>query len=247
MSTNNLHWDETHLPSRDPSEWNLKPEMFAHLDSLYLRCTQTSLSDAVQRKLVKIWCEIIPTLNVSSLTLATKTNQQLVDAACSLSKLSHLRIGWGGAKTLEPIANCQHLVSLEIGSTPSLSGLEAVQTLKSLKILKIENVKAAQDLSFVSSMHTLTELGICGSMWTDQKVDDLWPIAKLNNLETLHLIATRVLRDGLSPLHGMPNLKSLNASFYYSSVEFEALRSTTPSLVAGTPFDSEGISTWCNG
>ena len=64
MRDTRLHWDETHLASQNPSDWDLRPEMFNHLDSLYLRCTQTSLPDAAQRKLVKVWCELIPTLNV---------------------------------------------------------------------------------------------------------------------------------------------------------------------------------------
>jgi hypothetical protein len=245
MTDAHLHWDETHLTSTDPSEWDLRPELFSHLDSLYLRCTQTSLPDVAQRKLVKAWCEIIPTLNVTSLTLATRTNQQLVNAACQLSNLEFLRIGWGGAKTLAPIANCRRLTSLEIGSSPSLEGLSVLKSLKHLRKLKIENVKEAQDLSFVSGIGTLTDLGICGSMWTDQKVDTLRPVAKLHGLETLHLIATRILHDGLTPLHGMPNLKELNASFYYSASDFAALRSATPSLKSGTPFDSNGIETWC--
>ena len=247
MSDTHLHWDEPHLTSKAPSDWDLRPEMFSHLDSLYLRCTQTSLPDAAQRKLVKVWCELIPTLNVTSLTLATRTNQQLVNSACQLSNLEHLHIGWGGTKTLEPIANCRNLTSLEIDSTPSLTGLAVLGTLKNLRKLKIENVKDAQDLSFVSNIETLTEFGICGSMWTDQKVDSLWPVAKLQGLETLHLIATRILHDGLAPVHGMPNLKEVNTSFYYSVSEFAALRSATPSLRSGTPFDSNGIETWCKG
>lgn len=245
MSETYLHWDETHLLSHDPSDWDLRPELFSHIDSLHLRCTQTSLPDAAQRKLVKIWCDLIPNLNITSLCLATRTNQKLVDAACQLSKLNHLRIGWGGAKSLRSIADCRHLISLEIGSSPSLSDLDALKSLKSLRTLKIENVKAAQDLSFVSGINSLTEFGICGSMWTDQKVDSLWPLATLPRLETIHLIATRILNDGLTPLHGMPHLKSVNASFYYSASEFTALRSATPTLKSGTPFDSEGIEMWC--
>lgn len=245
MRDTHLHWDETHLASQNPSDWDLRPEMFSHLDSLYLRCTQTSLPDTAQRKLVKIWCELIPTLNVRSLTLATRTNQQLVNAACELSNLDHLHIGWGGAKTLEPIANCQNLTSLEIDSAPSLTGIDTLKSLKKLRKLKIENVKEAQDLSFIATIETLQDFGICGSMWTDQKVDSLWPVAKLHRLETLHLVATRILRDGLTPLHGMPNLKEINASFYYSASEFSMLRAATPSLKSGTPFDSAGIATWC--
>lgn len=245
MTDTHLHWDETHLNSASPYDWDLRPEKFAHLDSLYLRCTQTTLPDAAQRKLVKVWCEIIPQLNVTSLSLATRTNQNLVDAACQLSNLSHLHIGWGGTKTLEPVRNCRKLQSLEVDSTPSLTGLEVLTSLKSLRKLKIENVKAAQDLDFVSHIKTLTEFGICGSMWTDQKVNTLRPVAKLGNLETLHLIATRILRDELKPLHGMPNLRTVNASFFYPASEFAALRSATPSLTSGTPFDSDGIETWC--
>src|SRR5690606_11206223 len=118
----------------------------------------------------------------------------------------HLHIGWGGAKSLEPIANCRKLTSLGIDSTPSLTGLAVLRTLKNLRVLRLENIKEAQDLSFVSDIEGLTEFGICGSMWTDQKVDSLWPVAKLQQLETLHLMATRVLCDGLAPIHGMPKL-----------------------------------------
>lgn len=246
MSDTFLHWDETHLNSPDPADWDLRPEMFSHLDSLYLRCTQTRLPAANQQKLVNIWCDIIPTLNVTSLTLATRTNQKLVNATCQLSNLVNLRIGWGGTKTLDPIKNLHNLTSLEIDSTPSLTGLDTLRSLKNLRKLKIENVKEAQNLRFLSGMETLTDFGICGSMWTDQRVDSLWPVSNLHGLEVLHLIATRVLHDGLAPIHGMPNLKELNASFcYYSASELAALRSATPSLRSGTPFDSSGIETWC--
>ena len=160
MSESHLLWNERQLPSRDPKEWRLDAESFAHLDSLYLSCTQTSLPAAAQRKLVDRWCEIIPALNVTSLVLGTKTNQKLVDAAFRLSKLRHLEIGWGAEKSLLGIANCRELTSLKIRSTPALTGLAAITVLDKLEVLAIENVKEARTLN---SSRTCSRCGNSGS------------------------------------------------------------------------------------
>jgi hypothetical protein len=195
------------------------------------------LDTASQRKRrLKQWCDLLPGLNIRMLFFHA-IHQDLFDAAMQIKELEAVNTGYGRLKTMEAVVNCKSLKSIIIPSCPSLTGLAFLEKLPNLKMLDIENVREAQDLSFVSSMTTLEDFGINGSLWTNQKVNDLWPLAGLQNLQVLRLYSTRVLKDGLLPLHHLKKLVKLNCSLHYSTGEFKALRDALPSLQYGTPID----------
>ncbi len=240
-----LHWDSRELEGKSASAWGLTPERFANIEVLSLACTQTSLPATAQRKLVDAWCELLPRLKLKSLHFTTKATQSMLDAAARIEGLEHLHVKWSGARSAESLAHCGSLVRLEVGSSPSLCGLATLQRLENLKCLRLENIREARDLGFVRGLPALEELSVSGSMWTDQHVDDLWPLQELRELRTLYLIGTRIGRDGLTPLHALPRLETLMASFYFRASEFAALRAAVPTLKHGSPFESDLIAQYC--
>jgi hypothetical protein len=124
-----------------------------------------------------------------------------------------------------------------ITTCPSVTGLVFLKHLPNLRMLAIENVKEAQDLRFVGSLITIEDFSICGSLWTTQKVNNLWPLTELQNLQVLRLYSTRVLQDGLLPLHNLKNLVKILCDLNYSRAELKALREALPLLKYGTPID----------
>ncbi|MCL4561405.1 MAG: hypothetical protein M1281_12405 [Chloroflexi bacterium] len=194
---------------------------------------------ARRKKRLTQWCNTLPGLKIKMLRFHA-IHQDLFDAAIGIKGLEALWVGTGRLHTIETVANCKSLESLIISSCPSLKGLDYLKQLPNLKMLDIENVKEAQDLSFVSSIQTLEYFAICGSMWTIQKVNDLWPLVTLKNLQVLQMYTTRVLRDGLLPLHSLKLLAKFECSLYFSEKEFKALREALPLLKYGTPIDYVG-------
>jgi hypothetical protein len=185
---------------------------------------------------LKQWCDFLPGLKIRMLYFHA-IHQDLFDAATQIEGLEALSTGSGRLKTIESAANCKTLKSLVITSCPSVTGLVFLKQLPNLKMLAIENVREAQELNFVRSIISLEDFSICGSLWTIQKVYDLWPLTELQNLQVLRLYSTRVLKDGLLPLHQLKKLVKFECSLYYSAEDFKALRDALPLLKYGTPID----------
>jgi len=238
------YWRARHIAEAFPDSIS-SPEEYSGQETLCLRCTQLNASPTEQRKLVKSWCSVLPTLPVKTLMFNSKVNQALFDAATKINGLEALSTEWGSIKSIASIENCSSLIALNIGSNPSLTGLKKLAVLPKLRVLHIENVKEAHDLSFASKLTQLKELGINGSMWTDQKVDNLWPLKHLQQLEVLWLIGAKVVDDGLLPLHELKKLKKLQCSFDFRASEFEALRNAVPTLKYGSAFDYDAIKNFC--
>jgi hypothetical protein len=194
---------------------------------------------SIRSKRLKQWCQELPSLKIRMLKLHA-SHQYLLEAAAQIKGLEALSTGWGRLHTIEPVASCETLISLVIDSCPSLTGLSYLKSLHHLKMLSIDNVREAQDLRFISALQSLEDVSICGSIWTIQKVNDLWPLTELKNLQVLRLYSTKVLRDGLLPLHQLKKLVKFECSLYYSFEEFKALREALPSLKYGTPLEFNG-------
>lgn len=239
------YWGSRRVNGLLPARSIIHPDELTNAEVLSLACTQTSLPSAEQRKLVNSWCALLPDLQLKTLIFESKVTQSLFDAAVQIKGLEALYIKWSGIKSIASIADCKSLTALEVGSSPSLTGLHYLTQLPKLRILRIENIREANDLRFASDLMGLEELGIAGSMWSDQKIDSLWPLKDLKNLEFLWLIGARVLRDGLLPLHGMIRLTTLKCSFTFRASEFSALRAATPSLRFGSPFEDDLIALYC--
>jgi hypothetical protein len=241
------YWGSRRLSGQLPVKSITHPHELTDTEVLSLACTQTSLPAAAQRKLVKTWCSLLPQLQLKTLIFSSKVSQDLFDAATQIKGLNALDIKWSAVKSIASVADCKSLTVLDIGSSPSLTGLHYLTQLSQLRVLRVENVKEAQDLSFVSSLTNLEEFGVVGSMWTDQKIDSLWPLKDLQKLELLWLMGAKVLNDGLRPLHGLHRLTNLKCGFNFPASEFSALRAAVPSLQFGTPFEQGLIEQYCKG
>jgi hypothetical protein len=203
------------------------------LATAYARLDDTP---AIRKKRLKRWCQALPGLKIRMLKLHA-SHQDLIEAAAQIKGLEALSTGWGRLQTIEPVTHCETLKSLTIDSCPSLKGLHSLPLLRKLIMLSIDNVREAQDLNFVSSMKSLNELSICGTLWRIQKVNDLWPLVKLSELQVIKLYSTRVLKDSLLPLQQLKNLVKFECSLYYSTEELTALRQALPSLKYGTAIE----------
>ena len=243
----NGYWGARRLAGDFPETAVVRPEEFKGGDTLVLACTQTSLTASEQRKLVKAWCASLPQLELKTLVFTTKINQELFDAAVQIKGLGALSIKWSSIKSISPIADCASLGALNLGSSPSLTGLDRLQSLPRLRSLCIENVREAQDLAFVQGLPDLEEFGASGSMWEDLKIRNLWPLKEMHDLELLWLVGAKVLEDGLLPLHGLRSLTTLHCAYNFRGSEFAALRAATPSLRFGSPFEHEMIEQYCPG
>lgn len=210
-----------------------------------LACTQTGLAAAEQRKLVKAWCGLLPQLQLKTLIFSTKVNQELFDAATQVKGLDALDIKWSNIKSIASVTDCKSLTVLEIGSSPSLTGLMCLAQLPRLRVLHVENVKESQDLAFAASLTGLEEFGAAGGMWNDLKIESLWPLKDLQKLEILSLVSAKVLKDGFVPLYGLRRLTTLKCAYYFRASEFAALRAAVPSLRFGSPFEHELIKRYC--
>jgi hypothetical protein len=250
LSANELqngYWGSRQLAGDFPTTSVVRPDEFKGGDVLSLACTQTSLPAAEQRKLVKAWCTLLPQLQLKTLLFTSKVSQELFDAATQIERLHALSIKWSSIKSISSVTHCKSLTALDIGSSPSMKGLELLAQLPRLRSLCVENVKEAQSLSFAANLAGLEEFGASGSMWTDLKIDSLWPLEDMQNLELLWLTGVKVSRDGLLPLHGLRKLKTLHCAYTFRASEFSALRSAVPSLEFGSPFEPDLIAQYCRG
>jgi hypothetical protein len=241
------YWGSRRRAGSFPASSITHPDEFDGSDILSVACTQTSLPAAEQRKLVKAWCTLLPQLELKTLIFSSKVNQNLFDAATQIKGLSALSIKWSGIKSIASVTDCKSLAVLDIGSSPSLTDLNYLSQLTQLRSLLVENVKEAHDLSFAGTLVGLEEFGACGSMWTNLKIDNLWPLRGLQNLELLWLTSAKVLNDGLLPLHGLTRLTNLRCAFDFHASEFVALRAAVASLKFGSPFEHALIEQYCKG
>jgi hypothetical protein len=198
-----------------------QPAAYDGSDRLALSCTQTSLPQTAQRKLVKEWCNRLPTLsNVKFLWLTSRATQDLFDSACRMPALTGLWIKWSGIKAIDSIVNLQTLKYLRIGSSPSLTGLNLLGQLPGLLWLELANIREMQDLGFLEGLRTLKGMALEGdtNSLKTMTVKTLGPIKHLQSLEWLALRSFQV-RDG--SLRSIANLAALKWLFLNNKFSME--------------------------
>lgn len=202
-------------------------------DRLSLACTQTALSASEQKKLIRAWCKLLPTLeHVRYLWLSSRVPQDLFEAACSMPALEVLNIKWSGISSLSPLANLQTLKYLHVGSSPSATPLSVFGTMPNLLWLQLENVREAADLTFLRSCQQLRALAICGDSNSLKylKLSTLEPLRGLNHLEWLGLQTVTVDDESLSPIAALPSLKYLHISNKFKMEEVAAIAGALPNV-----------------
>ena len=151
--------DTTPKPVVDPRD--LRPS-----DRLCVAATQTGLSSAQQKVLVKQWCDLLPTLgDVRRLWLSSKVPQALFEAACRMPALEGLWIKWSAIDSIASIANLPHLRYFHLGSSTRLTSLDPLAGQTGLKWLGLENLRKIRDLDPLAALADLEGLTLCGSMY----------------------------------------------------------------------------------
>jgi hypothetical protein len=207
------------------------PEEYDGLPVLNVVCTQTNLPPREQAKLVRRWCDFLPTISgLEFLWFHSKVPQELFDAACMVPRLQGLWIKWSSMKSIGAIVKAANLRFLRLGSSPQLTSIEHLRELRSLIWLELENIKRISDLTVIAELRQLQGLVIEGSMWTTQVVDSLAPLARLSCLRYLALPNLKAKDKTLSPLFSLSSLEQFHAAQWWSEEEVSQLRKANPKL-----------------
>ena len=192
------------------------PEEYDNSDKVNILCTQINLSQAKQSKLIKEWCEVLPSLdNIKYIWFFSKVPQLLFDALCRMKNLEGVYIKWSGIENLENIKNLSKLKYLHIGSSSKVVSITPLKYLINLKYLELESFKQIVDLTPLSTLTQLEGLAITGSFSGDQKIDSLKPLGALKSLEWLNLMGTVVKDASLEPVTKLEKLKHLSLAYLY--------------------------------
>lgn len=223
-----------HRPTKNfPPQTIMYPSEYHGEEYVSIACTQTDLKASEQKKLIKSWCEILPTLEkIKFIWFVSRATQELFDAVCEVKSLKGLYIKWSGIKSIDNIVKMQNLKYLRIGSSPSLSPLEPLNKLPKLEWLELENIRACSDLSFLTKIIGLKGLSIAGdgNSIKYMKAKSLEPLRTLKKLYWLSL-GTFMVEDGsLLPLAELKNLKFLIVSNKYKMEEIAKLAGIRPDV-----------------
>lgn len=209
------------------------PSDYDGSDRIHIVCTQTELKPSEQKKLVKAWCEALPSLDaVEYVWFSSRTTQELFDAVCDMKSLKGLYIKWSGITSIDNIVKAKGLKYLHIGSSPSLAPLDPLALLPNLEWLELENIRACSDLSFAKKLTGLKGLSIAGDGNSIKylKAKTLEPLTALQNLYWLSLYTLLVEQDGLDPLAQLKKLKYLFISNKYKMEDIAALAGARPDM-----------------
>lgn len=224
-----------HRPTRNfPPRSIRDPEQWEGGERLSLAVTQTDLKPAEQKKLVQRWCELLPTLkDVRFLWFHSRVSPELFEAACQLPNLEGLYVKWSGIKDFTPITKLAGTLRyLHMGSSPSLEPLDVLSELPLLEWLELENVRAAAQLEFVSTLKSLRGLGLHGDTNSLKalKVASLSPLAGLDKLTWLSLSALRSEDESLAILATLPSLRYLLINNHFPWQEYAKLAGLRPDI-----------------
>ena len=144
-----------------PPESVRSPDEFEGGARLNVVCTQTELPSSAQRKLVRSWCDVLPTLKgVEYLWFHSRVPQALFDAACAVPNLKGLYVKWSGIKSVASIEKAACLRSLHIGSSAGLQSIDPLARMIGLRWLGLENIKRVSCLEPLASLTRLKGLGL---------------------------------------------------------------------------------------
>lgn len=187
--------------------------------------TQTNLKPYAQNKLIDKWCQKLPELTeIRFLWLTTRVNQKIFDSVCQMENLEGLWIKWSGIKTIDKIKNINKLRHLHIGSSSQIESIDVLGEMKNLKTLETEQLNKITDFSPISNLTQLEGLGVDGSIWTPQKIDNLRFLEPLQNLKYFTMTNSQLKDKTFDPILNLPNLVRFNSSWNYPESEFDKLK-----------------------
>jgi hypothetical protein len=193
---------------------------------LQLHITQLDSKTALQqKKLIESWCEFLPTIDdLDFIWLPSRVNQQIFDAICQIKSLKGLWIKWSGIKNIDRITNLRSLEHFHLGSSGQVESIECLSEMTSLSTLNLEQLNKIIDFSPLSKLTQLEGLGVDGSIWTAQKINDLKFIEPLKNLKYFTMTNSRLKVKNFDPILQLPNLKYFSSSWNYPESEFDKLK-----------------------
>ena len=220
----------------DPQN-NFPPECIFDIQSSYqgerlsLAGTKESceLSEYKQKKIIKGWEKILPSLETEFLWIAPKVSQSLFEAISEMPNLRGLSLKHSNITRI-PKNGFPKLEFLDIGDSPKVESLEGLERLNNLKWLDMENLKKISDFTKISELTKLTGLSIKGGMYSKQFADSLKPLEKLSELRFLSLTNTKVMDNDLSPLESLKQLELLHIAKWWSKDQFKSLEGNLPNL-----------------
>ncbi len=193
-----------------------------------LRLFITQLGDRSsyqQNKLIGKWCEYLPTLKrVEYLWLLSRVNQKIFNAICKMGNLKGLWIKWSGIKDISNVENLQTLEHFHLGSSSQIQSITVLGRMKNLITLETEQLNKISDFSPLSNLVKLEGLGVDGSIWTAQKINNLRFLEPLKNLKYFTMTNTRLKEKSFDPILKLNNLVRFNSSWNYPEIEFKKLK-----------------------
>ena len=167
----------------------------------------TPLSGLASLVHLELWrtaaADISPLAGLTSLEYLDLEFNEVVDVRPlgDLALLTDLYLSGNRIVDVSVLGGLRSLEVLSLGANP-VADVEPLAVLTSLRRLDLSEVRAVEDLSFVSRMAQLTHLYL-----SHTSVKNLGPVASLSQLETLSISETGV--SHLSPLESLGSLRTL--------------------------------------
>lgn len=185
-----------------------------------------------RRRLLRAWCEALPTLReVRFLWIAGTAPQTLLEAACE-SPIEGLWMKNTSASSLSSVASAKSLRFLSCCNCTKVETLAPFAEADRLEWLELENLKRVRSLDPLAPLESLQGLSVRGAMWAKQHVETLAPIEGLTQLRYLDLVALRSDDQTLRPLFSLRNLKTLRLAQWWDNTEVATIRANNPGLVS---------------
>lgn len=163
--------------------------------------------------------------------IAVAANQAFLDEICTIVGLRRLELEYPVTAThLDGLRSLRNLEHLSIDSPRNITDFTPVLDLPNLRTLLIANAKHLTDLEWLASAHHLEVLGIEGSIWTNQRIPTLAPLAGLRGLRAFFATSVRLDDQDLSPLAACPSLEFLGCARLAPHREFVELADAKPDL-----------------
>ena len=192
-----------------------KVEEYNGQKNFILACTQqTNLSASEQKKVVKAWCELFKSqqLSIDKLWVSTRISQEILDAICFQKSLNGLWIKWGAYDDISGLENITNLEYLHLGGGTSLESIDTVFKLTKLRALATKNLFNIHDYSLLTNLKDLIDLEIEGDPYSSMKKVTLKSLSFLKDmpqLVRLSLCMTKIEDSSYAPIADLPNLKFL--------------------------------------
>jgi hypothetical protein len=185
-----------------------------------------------ERRILKEWIDIIPTLSIDFLSVQSHVPQRLIDAIGKNETLKGVSIKWTRAKSIKPITQISNLEYLHVGSGASILDVVEISRLKKLKVLKLENTKRTTNYSFLKNLTDLEFLELGGAMYSVLKIDTLDDfIGHLTKLiRFAAAAAVKCPKPDYREIIKLKNLVTLSLNEDFDDDEYKIIKSELPKL-----------------